>query len=138
MNVTIYFMNKQRLYKYNLPFIHISYCVYSRWFDSRLCWWSKAVISCSGNYNFFFQPPPPRHTPSTFQRIGISSHGLSWNFQRYLFTISLLTPGVSDFSAGVRTTFIYVILWGERLPNALRDVYYSTDFNELTDQTCNT
>ena len=46
--------------------------------------------------------------------------------------------GVSDFSAGVRTTFIYVILWGERLPNALRDVYYSTDFNELTDQTCNT
>jgi hypothetical protein len=30
MNVTIYFMNKQRLYKYNLPFIHISYCVYSR------------------------------------------------------------------------------------------------------------
>jgi hypothetical protein len=29
-------------------------------------------------------------------------------------------------------------LWGERLPNALRDVYYSTDFNELTDQTCNT
>jgi hypothetical protein len=22
MNVTIYFMNKQRLYKYNLPFIH--------------------------------------------------------------------------------------------------------------------
>ena len=46
--------------------------------------------------------------------------------------------GVSDFSAGVRTTFIYVILWEERLPNALRDVYYSTDFNELTDQTCNT
>jgi hypothetical protein len=33
--------------------------------------------------------------------------------------------GVSDFSAGVRTTFIHVILWEERLPNALRDVYGS-------------
>lgn len=46
--------------------------------------------------------------------------------------------GVSNLSAGVRTTFIYVILWGKRLPNTLLDVYYSTDFNELTDQTCNT
>ena len=46
--------------------------------------------------------------------------------------------GVSDLRAGVRTTFIYVILWGERLPNTLQDAYYSTDFNELTDQTCNT
>ena len=47
--------------------------------------------------------------------------------------------GVSDLSAGVRTTFIYVILWGGggRLPNTLQDAYYSTDFNELTDQTCN-
>ena len=44
---------------------------------------------------------------------------------------------VSDLSAAVRTTFIYVIV-GERLPNTLQDVYYSTDFNELTDQTCNT
>jgi hypothetical protein len=39
---------------------------------------------------------------------------------------------VSDLKAGVRTTFIYVILWGKRLPNTLQDVYYSTDFNELT------
>jgi len=28
--------------------------------------------------------------------------------------------------------------FGGRLPNTLQDVYYSTDFNELTDQTCNT
>jgi hypothetical protein len=46
--------------------------------------------------------------------------------------------GVSDLRAGVRTTFIYDILWGERLPNTLQDAYYSTDFNEPTDQTCNT
>ena len=46
--------------------------------------------------------------------------------------------GVSDLRAGVRTTFIYDILWGERLPNTLQDAYYSTDFNEPTDLTCNT
>ena len=46
--------------------------------------------------------------------------------------------GAPDLSAGVRTTFIYVILWVKRLANTLQDVYYSTDFNELTDQTCNT
>jgi hypothetical protein len=27
--------------------------------------------------------------------------------------------------------------FGGKLPNTLQDVYYSTDFNELTDQTCN-
>jgi hypothetical protein len=46
--------------------------------------------------------------------------------------------GVPDLSAGVRTTFIYVIVWVKRPVNTLQDVYYSTDFNELTDQTCNT
>jgi hypothetical protein len=45
---------------------------------------------------------------------------------------------VSDLSAGIWTTFLYVILWGKRLANTLQDVYYSTDFNELTDQTRNT
>ena len=28
--------------------------------------------------------------------------------------------------------------FGGRLPNTLQDAYYSSDFNELTDQTCNT
>ena len=27
--------------------------------------------------------------------------------------------------------------FGGRLPNTLQDAYNSTDFNELTDQTCN-
>jgi hypothetical protein len=49
-----------------------------------------------------------------------------------------MTMGVPDISAGVRTTFLYVILWVKRLANTLQDVYYSTDFNELTDQTYNT
>jgi hypothetical protein len=46
--------------------------------------------------------------------------------------------GVPDLSAGVRTNFIYVTMWVKRLANTLHDAYYSTDFNELTDQTCNT
>jgi hypothetical protein len=51
---------------------------------------------------------------------------------KYIVTFiikSNVLTGVSDFSAGVRTTFIYVIVWVKRPVNTLQDVYYSTDFN---------
>ena len=42
---------------------------------------------------------------------------------------------IVQFVDDARTLINGVIYCGGRLPNTLQDVYYSTDFNELTDQT---